>query len=120
MFQVANDPSLKKDLENYKKIFSGKIVIENVREKNPELFQGIVKLKKDPKSEKFGIKNMILKEMVLKNTDWVIGLVIFAGKECFFSKNMQKKISETDDIENLANLLNIGFFFQAILFALVI
>jgi len=83
--------------------------------------QGYIKLKKDPKSEKFGIRNVILKESVLKYTDWVIGFVIFANQDCFISKNSPKKTFqiEIDDLEKILNFINLALFFQIIIFAIV-
>ena len=90
-----------------------------MRVKNPDQLEGCIKLKKDPKSEKFNINNLILKESTLKHTDWVIGFVLFAGQNSFLSSKIQKKFLQFDDIENILNILHLGLFFQIIIFSIV-
>ena len=45
-------------------------------------FKGFLKMNKDPKGEDVNIENMIYRGSVLKYTEWLYGMVIFAGLDC--------------------------------------
>lgn len=78
-------------MENYRKILSGRIVIElSEHIKESEHIRGFIKLNKEPKMENIGSKNIILRESVIQITDWLIGMVIFTGEETAIAKNDKK------------------------------
>ena len=85
---VQKNPNLKACLENYRKILSGRIVLdlEEVKEEEKEHIKGFIKLNKDPKIENITTKNVILRESTLRLTDWLIGIVVFVGDETFIAK----------------------------------
>ena len=45
-------------------------------------FKGYLKLKKDPKGAELTIKNMILREEVNQNAEWMYGIAIYVGNQC--------------------------------------
>ena len=51
----------------------------------------MIKLKKDPKVENFTIENIILKDSIIINNDWVLGIILFRPEESLFSMNQQRK-----------------------------
>lgn len=78
-------------MENYRKILSGRIVIElGDHIKEIEHIKGFIKLNKEPKMENIGSKNIILRESIIQITDWLIGMVIFTGEETAIAKNDKK------------------------------
>lgn len=59
----------KQDYAEYRKKLTGKLDYEApTRDLNH--FEGIIKLKKDPKHEQLSINNLILRGSVLRNTEW--------------------------------------------------
>lgn len=88
--KVGNNLELKSCLENYRKILSGKVVIENWQSGDSDQIKGYIKLKKDPKMEYFDQSNFIFSYSFLKYTDWVLGLVCFSGRECFISQSKKQ------------------------------
>lgn len=71
---------LKGNLEEYKKNLTAKIQYE-AASKDFNQFKGTLKLKKDPISEEITINSVLLKGSTLTYSDWIIGLVLFVGKE---------------------------------------
>lgn len=45
-------------------------------------FEGFIKLKKDPKGMELNISNILLREEINLNAEWVYGIVIYSGNEC--------------------------------------
>lgn len=44
-------------------------------------FNGSLTIRKDPKTEVLTYKNFIARGSVLINTEWIFGLVLYAGKD---------------------------------------
>lgn len=87
IFKVQKNPNLKFCLENYRRIWSGKINIDMEKhDDEKEHLKGFIKLNKDPKVENITHKNVILRESILRLTDWLIGIVVFVGDEVFIAK----------------------------------
>jgi len=120
IYVVHDESELKKDLENYKNILTGKIVIENIRETNINSIKGYIKLKKDPKVENFGIENIVLENSVLKSTEWVLGMVLFIKTESLKMRNIPSKCTKKNYFRKLLNNFIFFFILEVILFALVI
>ena len=58
---------------------------------------GYIRLKKDPKGESFGSRNIILREEQLRNAQYIFGLVLFSGLQCqCFQKKVKIKNSFFD------------------------
>ena len=98
---------------------------------NPALYQlnGRMELNfrinKNANSEKYKIpldaKQLLLKGAKLKNTKWVIGIVIYTGHNCKLMKNAKDPISKFSSVESLMNSgLMIIFLVQFILCCLSI
>ncbi len=64
----------------YRKILSGKI--EYTRQSKSKSFEGFIKMSKDPKGENLDSKNIIFRGSKLYYSDWIYGLVIYAGRDC--------------------------------------
>lgn len=77
-------------MQNYKNILKGKIVIENFQEKEYTNIHGYIKLQKDPKIERFGIENIVVEQSILRNTSWVLGLVLFSKEDSMKKRNILK------------------------------
>lgn len=65
---------------NYYRVNLNGIVEYNEPERNSKMFKGYIKLTNDPKRVNVEFNNIILKGSQLKNTDWIVGLVISKGK----------------------------------------
>ena len=118
---ILNDSGLKKS--NF--TFSGVIFADMP---NPELYQlnGKMHLKyldnKNKNSKNVVIddplssKQLLLKGAKLKNTEWVIGIVVYSGLNCKIMKNAKEPISKYSSLEKLMNIALIYIFiFQTIL-----
>lgn len=64
----------------YRKFLTGKIEygIENSTNIN-----GFICLTKDPKGEKIKEENILLRGSYIINSEWVVGIVLFAGKDTY-------------------------------------
>ena len=117
---VQKNSELKKHLSNYKNLLTGKIIIENISLENFNNIKGAIKLKKDPKIENFTIENIILKDSVIKNNEWVLGIVLFLAGESLFTRNLRKTQREKNDyFSKLINRFLFVCIFQIFLFILV-
>ena len=90
-FIFSPNSELKKYLSNYKNLLKGKIIIEDFSHGDYNKIKGMIKLKKDPKVENFTIENIILKDSIIINNDWVLGIILFRPEESLFSMNQQRK-----------------------------
>ncbi|CAD8115930.1 unnamed protein product [Paramecium sonneborni] len=71
---------------DYKKLLTGTIQY-NINESS---INGFIKLKKDPKGEYFDNKNIIFREEQIRTCQYVIGVVLQTGNNCFCYLNMKK------------------------------
>uniref|UniRef100_A0A8C9GQC1 Uncharacterized protein n=1 Tax=Piliocolobus tephrosceles TaxID=591936 RepID=A0A8C9GQC1_9PRIM len=55
----------------------------------------------------FGEKNFLLRGCKLKNTDWIVGIVIYTGKETKIQMNSSKPTIKTSNLEMLTNKLTV-------------
>ena len=55
-------------------------------------------------------KNLLLKGARLKNTDWIIGIVIYTGHNCKLMKNAKDPLIKMSTVEKLLNKLLLGIF----------
>lgn len=83
------------------------------------MLSGVIKLKKDPKSERFTLENVLLRDSFLKNTDWVIGFVLFANENCFNNQEAGLNFFRTHQLDKILNWVGFGIFIQIIMIALV-
>jgi phospholipid-translocating ATPase len=59
-------------------------------------FKGFMKLSKDPKNEPATIENLILRGSLIRNCEWVVALIIYAGADTKIMMNSffgRKKLS---------------------------
>lgn len=107
---------LKGNLEEYKKILTGKIQYDPP---SGDLlrFKGTLKLKKDPISEELTIDNVALKGSILAFSDWVIGLVIYVGTDVKASyKRLPNYLFHQGNLyDKLLNGLNLMAFIMIII-----
>ena len=95
---------------------------------NPELYQlnGKMHLKyfdnkcKNNKhlviDEPLSSKQLLLKGAKLKNTEWVVGIVVYSGLDCKIMKNAKEPVSKYSSVEKMMNVALIYIFiFQSIL-----
>ena len=59
--------------------------IEYNRNISNERFKGFIKLKKDPKGEEISDINLIYREEVNFNAEWMYGIVLYTGNNTKFS-----------------------------------
>ncbi|CRG97760.1 aminophospholipid-transporting P-ATPase, putative [Plasmodium gallinaceum] len=59
----------------------------------------------------FDSKQFVLRGCKLKNTDWIIGIVIYTGKETKIQMNSTKPIRKTSKLERLTNRMTIIIWF---------
>ena len=64
-------------------------------------------------------KNLLLKGAKLRNTDWIIGIVIYTGHNCKLMKNAKDPILKISAVEKLLNKLLIGILFLQILLSII-
>ena len=105
---IHEEENLQKSFnENVDKIFiEGTIQCDNP---NPSLYMlnGKTNMRINGIGCEFGLdaKNLLLKGARLKNTDWIIGIVIYTGHNCKIMKNAKDSIVKMSSVEKLLNKL---------------
>jgi len=84
-----------------------------------EHIRGFIKLNKDPKIENITAKNVILRESVLRLTDWLIGLVVFVGEETFIAKKKKNTFQKFSYEEEFLNQIMFVFIIFIIVITMV-
>ena len=64
-------------------------------------------------------KNLLLKGAKLRNTDWIIGIVIYTGHNCKLMKNAKDPIVKMSSLESLLNKLLVGILFLQISLSII-
>ena len=64
-------------------------------------------------------KNLLLKGAKLRNTDWIIGIVIYTGHNCKLMKNAKDPILKMSSVESLLNKLLIGILVLQIILSII-
>ena len=87
---------------------------------NPSLYMlnGKANVNLNGKNNEFPLdgKNLLLKGAKLRNTEWIIGIIIYTGHNCKIMKNARDPILKMSSLEKLLNRLLIGIFIcQAVL-----
>lgn len=111
---------LKNTLQNYKNILNGKIIIENFSRTHINSLKGYIKLKNDPKIERFDINNVVLSESVIRKNEWVLGLVLFLGNESLISKNIHTPPRKKNYFSNFIELFLVIALIQTFILSIVI
>jgi phospholipid-transporting ATPase len=63
-------------------------------------------------------KNLLLKGAKLRNTEWIIGIIIYTGHNCKLMKNAKDPIIKLSSVESLLNKLLLGIFVLEILLSI--
>ena len=64
-------------------------------------------------------KNLLLKGARLKNTDWILGIVIYTGHNCKLMKNAKEPLTKMSTVEKLLNRLLVGIFILQLILSLI-
>ena len=64
-------------------------------------------------------KNLLLKGARLKNTDWILGIVIYTGHNCKLMKNAKEPIIKMSSVEIILNKLLIGLFILQVILSII-
>ena len=64
-------------------------------------------------------KNLLLKGAKLKNTEWIIGIIIYTGHNCKLMKNAKEPILKMSSVESLLNKLLVGILFLQIVLSII-
>ena len=90
---------------------------------NPSLYMlnGKVNMHLNGKINEFPLdgKNLLLKGAKLRNTEWIIGIIIYTGHNCKIMKNARDPVLKMSSVERLLNRLLIGIFICQTCFAII-
>ena len=64
-------------------------------------------------------KNLLLKGAKLRNTEWIVGIIIYTGHNCKIMKNVREGILKMSSVEKLLNKLLIVIFICQASFSLL-
>ena len=64
-------------------------------------------------------KNLLLKGARLKNTDWILGIIIYTGHNCKLMKNAKEPLLKMSSVEKLLNKLLIGIFVLQLILSII-
>ncbi|KAL4483603.1 hypothetical protein ABPG72_006669 [Tetrahymena utriculariae] len=85
----------------YKKILTGKIEYVSPAERNAK-FEGFIKVSKDPVGTVVAKEHIGLRGSMLEYSDWVIGIAIYTGKECFYYQDTNQHWLQLKDKKPLS------------------
>ena len=83
-----------------------------------EHFDGRIKLKGFPTSERLGLCNLILRGSVIRSTPWTIGLALYTGKETKIMLNAHKVPLKNTRVERLANKMTLALILACLILSL--
>jgi magnesium-transporting ATPase (P-type) len=90
---------------------------------NPSLYMlnGKANMNLNGKKSEFPLdgKNLLLKGAKLRNTQWIVGIIIYTGHNCKIMKNARDPTLKMSSVEKLLNKLLIFIFICQIFFALI-
>mmetsp|Transcript_42776 Transcript_42776/g.49579 ORF Transcript_42776/g.49579 Transcript_42776/m.49579 type:complete len:2326 (+) Transcript_42776:18-6995(+) len=86
-------PGSEFNFSEYRKRLNGKLEY-SAPSRSLKSFDGYLKLKKDPKPEQLNIENLIMRGSILRNTEWIVGLVVYAGKHTKYMLNSNYNTSK--------------------------
>ena len=64
-------------------------------------------------------KNLLLKGAKLRNTEWIIGIIIYTGHNCKLMKNAKDPIIKMSSVESLLNKLLVGILVVQIILSII-
>ena len=90
---------------------------------NPSLYMlnGKTNMRIDGTGLEFGLdaKNLLLKGARLKNTDWIVGIIIYTGHNCKIMKNAKDPVIKMSSVEKLLNKLLVLILFAQIILSIL-
>ena len=90
---------------------------------NPSLYMlnGKANMHLNGKNNEFPLdgKNLLLKGAKLRNTEWIVGIILYTGHNCKIMKNARDPILKMSSVERLLNKLLIGIFICQSILALI-
>ena len=90
---------------------------------NPSLYMlnGKANMHLNGKNNEFPLdgKNLLLKGAKLRNTEWIVGIIIYTGHSCKIMKNAKDPILKMSSVEKLLNKLLVGIFICQAFFSLL-
>ena len=105
---------------------SNKITIEGIIQcdlPNPSLYMlnGKTNMRLNGIGNEFPLdaKNLLLKGAKLRNTEWIIGIIIYTGHNCKLMKNAKDPIIKMSSVEKLLNKLLVGILGLQIILSIV-
>ena len=114
-FAKLEDESVNNNIENENNLIKKKINYFSIEGNcqcdfpNAALYQlnGKINLRINGIGNEFALdaRNLLLKGAKLRNTDWIIGIVIYTGHNCKIMKNSKEPIVKFSSIEKLMNKL---------------
>ena len=64
-------------------------------------------------------KNLLLKGAKLRNTNWIIGIVIYTGHNCKIMKNSKEQVIKFSSVEKLMNKLLIFILILQVILSII-
>lgn len=95
---------IKGKIEDYRSTLSFELLYDNSNE-NEEKIEGYLKLINDPKGDEITHNNIIFRESGLFYTEWLIGIVLYAGMDSHIFKNTHYQREKKDQIEKIKHHL---------------
>ena len=112
---IENGEREHNDETNYEKIDT--LMIEGIIQcdlPNPSLYMlnGKANMRINGIGNEFPLdaKNLLLKGARLRNTDWILGIIIYTGHNCKLMKNAKDPLIKMSSVEKLLNKLLLGIF----------
>ncbi|KAL4462113.1 hypothetical protein ABPG74_000958 [Tetrahymena malaccensis] len=99
--QIPKFSKIKGNHFEYKKILTGKIEYVSPTERNTK-FEGFIKVSKDPVGTVVAKEHIGLRGSMLEYSDWVIGVAIYTGRECFYYQDTNQHWLQLKDKKPLS------------------
>ena len=82
-------------------------------------FKGVIKLNKDPRAEKLSKENLIMKMSRLRNTSWILGIIVYCGKDAKVMRNTDFAQQKENFALRIIHKFNLFMIFVVVLLSLV-
>ncbi|EAR91052.3 adenylate/guanylate cyclase domain protein (macronuclear) [Tetrahymena thermophila SB210] len=99
--QIPKFSKIKGNHFEYKKILTGKIEYVSSAERNNK-FEGFINVSKDPVGTVVAKENIGFRGSMLEYSDWVIGIAIYTGKECYYYQDTNQHWLQLKDKKPLS------------------
>ena len=118
---IFEDQNNRTDLEKVDKLFIEGIIQCDLPNPSLYMLNGKANMRINGIGNEFPLdaKNLLLKGARLRNTEWILGIVIYTGHNCKLMKNAKDPLIKMSSVEKLLNKLLLGIFVAQLILSII-